>query len=169
MIPLVEQQLRVSGIRILPETISNITAIAGIAPGPVGVNLAIGFGYELGGVLGVIAAFIGVALPSLITVIIVAIVFEKIYNSKYLEWALAGLKPVVVGIIIYAAVNMAIKNGMFFAAKSIANSANFAVSGLYFNIMSIIIFSAALFVMIKTKIHPVFMIVIGAVLGCIFL
>lgn len=168
MIPLVEQQLRVSGIQILPETISNITAIAGISPGPVGVNLAIGFGYELGGALGVIAAFVGVALPSLITVIIVAIVFEKIYNSKYLEWALAGLKPIVVGIIIYAAVNMAMRNGIFFAAKPIKNSINFTVSGLYFNVMSIVIFSAALFAMLKTKIHPVFMIAIGAALGCLF-
>ena len=168
MIPLVEQQLRVSGIQILPETVSNITAIAGISPGPVGVNLAIGFGYELGGTLGVIAAFIGVALPSLMTVIIVAIVFEKIYHSKYLEWALAGLKPTVVGIIIYAAVNMAMKNGIFFAAKPIQNSTSYAVSGLYFNVMSIIIFSAALYAMMKTKIHPCFMILTGAILGCLF-
>jgi chromate transporter len=158
----------VSGIEILPETISNITAIAGISPGPVGVNLAIGFGYELGGILGVIAAFVGVALPSLITVVIVAIVFEKIYHSRYLEWALAGLKPIVVGIIIYAAFNMAMKNGIFFSAKSIPVSTNFTVSGFNFNVMSIIIFSTALFGMIKTKIHPILMIFAGAVIGCLF-
>ena len=168
MIPLVEQQLKVSGIEMLPETISNITAIAGISPGPVGVNLAIGFGYELGGVLGVIAAFIGVALPSLITVIIVAIVFEKIYHSKYLEWALVGLKPIVVGIIIYAAISMAMKNGIFFAIKPIPDSTNFTVSGLYFNVLSIFVFSTALFAMIKTKIHPFFMILAGAAIGCLF-
>lgn len=168
MIPLVEQQLRVSGIEILPATISNITAIAGISPGPVGVNLAIGFGYELGGALGVLAAFIGVALPSLITVIIVAVVFEKICHSKYLEWALAGLKPIVVGIIIYAAVSMAMKNGIFFAVKSIAHSINLTAYGYNFNLTSIIIFSAAFFAMIKTKIHPFFMILTGAALGCLF-
>ena len=168
MIPLVEQQLRASGIEILPETISAITAIAGISPGPVGVNLAIGFGYELGGLLGVVAAFIGVALPSLITVIVVATVFEKIYHSKYLKWALAGLKPIVVGIIIYAAISMGMKNGIFFAAKPISNSVNFAVSSSYFNVMSIIIFSAAIVAMIKTKIHPFFMILTGAALGCLF-
>ncbi len=168
MIPLVEQQLRASGIEILPETISAITAIAGISPGPVGVNLAIGFGYELGGLLGVVAAFIGVALPSLITVIVVATVFEKIYHSKYLKWALAGLKPIVVGIIIYAAISMGMKNGIFFAAKPISNSANFAVLSSYFNVMSIIIFSGAIVAMIKTKIHPFFMILTGAALGCLF-
>lgn len=168
MIPLVEQQLKASGIAILPETISNITAIAGISPGPVGVNLAIGFGYELGGVLGVVSAFVGVALPSLITVIIVAVIFEKICHSKYMEWALTGLKPIVVGIILYAAISMAMKNGLFFAAKPIPNSTNLIVSGFYFNILSIIIFSTALFAMIKTKIHPFFMILAGAVIGCLF-
>jgi chromate transporter len=168
MIPLVEQQLRTSGIEILPETISAITAIAGISPGPVGVNLAIGFGYNLGGVLGVVAAFIGVALPSLITVIIVATVFEKIYHSKYLKWALSGLKPIVVGIILYAAISMAMKNGIFFAVKPIADSINLTASGFYFNVVSIIIFAAALFAMIKTKIHPFFMILTGAALGCLF-
>ena len=168
MIPLVEQQLKASGIEILPETISAITAIAGISPGPVGVNLSIGFGYELGGILGVAAAFIGVALPSLITVIIVATVFEKIYHSKYLKWALAGLKPIVVGIIIYAAVSMAMKNGIFFSLKAIPNSTNFIVAGYCFNLVSAIIFSVSLFSMIKTKIHPCFMILTGAVLGCLF-
>lgn len=167
MIPLVEQQLKAYGIEILPEAISNITAIAGLSPGPVGVNLSIGFGYELGGFLGVTAAFIGVALPSLITVIIVAILFEKIYHSKYLEWALRGLRPIVVGIILYAAVNMAMKNGILFAVKPIASSINIAVSGYYFNLLSIIIFAAAFFAMLKTKIHPIVMIVIGAVTGCI--
>jgi chromate transporter len=168
MIPLIEQQLKVSGIEILPETISNITAIAGISPGPVGVNLSIGFGYELGKSLGVIAAFVGIALPSLIIVVIVAMVFEKIYHSKYLEWALVGLRPIVVGIIIYAAISMAMKNGLFFAAKPIPGSINFTVSGFYFNVLSIIIFSAALFAMIKTKIHPFFMILTGAAIGCQF-
>ena len=167
MIPLVEQQLKASGIEMLPEVISNITAIAGLSPGPVGVNLSIGFGYELGNFFGVTAAFVGVALPSLITVIIVAIVFERIYHSKYLEWALMGLRPIVVGIILYAAVNMAMKNGILFAAKPIANSINIAVSGYHFNVVSIIIFAAVFFAMLKTKLHPIVMIVIGAVIGCL--
>jgi chromate transporter len=168
MIPLIEQKLKATGIEILPETISNIIAIAGISPGPVGVNLSIGFGYELGTFLGVTAAFIGVALPSLITVIIVATIFEKVYHSKYLKWALMGLKAIVVGIILYAGINMAIKNGILFAAKPIANSINIAISGYNFNLLSIIIFVAAFITMIKTKLHPIFMIIIGAGLGCLF-
>lgn len=165
MIPLVEQSLRVSGTEMLPETISNITALAGISPGPVGINLSIGFGYQLGNFLGVILAAIGVALPSLITVIIVAILFEKIYKSKYLEWALAGLRPIVVGIIVYAAANMAMKNGIFLAAKPIANKMSFSIGGFYFNIISMTIFAAAFYAMLKTKLHPILMILIGAILG----
>jgi chromate transporter len=168
MIPLIEQQLNTIGIDIQPETISNIIAIAGISPGPVGVNLSIGFGYELGGFLGVTAAFVGVALPSLITVIIIATVFEKIYHSKYLKWALLGLKPIVVGIILYAAVNIAIKNGIAFASKQIANSSfNIAILGYHFNVVSMMVFAAAFIAMLKTKLHPIFMIVIGAVIGCL--
>ena len=56
MIPLIEQQLNNYGIMLTPEILSSVVAIAGVCPGPVGINLAIGFGYSLGGPLGVAAA-----------------------------------------------------------------------------------------------------------------
>lgn len=169
MIPLVEQELNAYGIKLLPEAISNITAIAGIAPGPVGVNLSIGFGYELAGFIGVIAAFIGVTLPSLITVIIVASIFEKIYNSQYFEWALMGLKPIVVGIIAFAAINMAMKNGIAFASTPIQNSYNLTVFNYHFNVISLLLLIVSFFIIVKVKIHPFFMILVGAIFGSFLL
>ena len=169
MIPLIEQALEVQGIQLSPEIIANISAIAGIAPGPVGANLAFGFGYEIGGIFGVIAAGLGVALPSMITVGIVSLIFDKIYHSSLFKSALDGLRPVVVGIITYAGLSIAIKNGMFFApiSKTIINSLNVTVFNSVFNIPSIILSITAFIILLKTKIHPIFLIVGGAILGII--
>lgn len=156
MIPLVEQELLAQGIVFSPIDIANTAAIAGIAPGPVGINLAIAFGYQLGGVWGIFAAAIGVTLPSLIVVLLTAFFFKAVYNSPYFKGAMSGLKPFIVGITLYTAFNMTLKNGMICGEIK-----NILVS------MSILIIS--LFLLLKTKIHPVFLIASGALAGIIFL
>lgn len=167
MIPLIEQAFSTSGFDISSQVIANISAIAGLCPGPVGLNLAIGFGYEIGGFTGAIAAAIGVTLPSLITVILVVLIFDKICRSKYFKWALEGLTPVVVGIIAYAAVNLMMKNGMFFSDTKniIQNSINFSFFDFHFNLPSLILVAVSFFILLKTKIHPIFLIAAGAIIG----
>lgn len=169
MIPLVEQELTRNGILLSPETVSNIAAIAGVAPGPVGVNLAIAFGYELGGIPGLLAAALGVSLPSLILVMAVARVFNIIHNSNLFRSSMNGLKPVVVGITLYAAVSIAIKNGMMFSGTSAAikDSMNFTVFNTVFNLPSLMIVAASFALLMKTKIHPIILILISAFAGII--
>ena len=152
MIPLVEQELLVRGFELPPQAIANTAAIAGVAPGPVGINLAIAFGYELAGLPGVLAAALGVMLPSLILVLIVAFFFKAVANSVYFRGMMTGLKPFVVGITLYAALNMALKNGMVGAdlAKTIPSVAIAAVSFI---------------LLVKTKLHPIVLIAGGAVAG----
>lgn len=165
MIPLIEQALSDNAIDIAPDVVANITAIAGMSPGPVGVNLAIGFGYELAGIPGVISAALGVSLPSLITVVIIASIFEAVYKSNLFGWALDGLKPIIVGIILYAGVSLAMKNGIAFASSAIENSANIELMGGYFNIASVIMFIGGLIALIKYKMHPIILVCSGAIAG----
>ncbi len=152
MIPLVEQELNARGFDLPAEIIADTAAIAGIAPGPVGINLAIAFGYELGGIGGVIAAALGVMLPSLIVVLVVAFFFKAVYDSEYFRGAMRGLKPFIVGITLFAAFSMAHKNGMFGPDAGKA-------------VLSIIVAAASLVVLLKTKIHPIFLICAGAAAG----
>jgi len=152
MIPLVEQELLARGFELPPQVIANTAAIAGVAPGPVGINLAIAFGYELAGLPGVVAAALGVMLPSLILVLLVAFFFKAVANSVYFRGMMTGLKPFVVGITLYAAISMALKNGMLGAdpARTIPSLAIAVVSFV---------------LLLKTKLHPIILIAGGAAAG----
>lgn len=170
MIPLIEQQLNNCGIILTPEVLSSVVAIAGVCPGPVGINLAIGFGYSLGGPLGVVAAALGVTLPSIIVVVVVCAVFEKVYNSKNFKAALSGLKPAVVGITFYAAIKFGIKNGIIFSNSQnvVKSTMNIDFMNMFFNIPSVLVIAVSFLILMKTKIHPIILVVAGAILGVIF-
>ena len=155
MIPLVEQELLARGFELSPQVIANTAAIAGVAPGPVGINLAIAFGYELAGFPGVLAAALGVMLPSLILVLMVAFFFKAVAKSVYFRGMMTGLKPFIVGITLYAALNMALKNGML--STDLARS-----------IPSIAIAAVSFVLLLKTKLHPIILICGGAVVGLFF-
>lgn len=169
MIPLIEQQLNNYGIMLTPEILSSVVAIAGVCPGPVGINLAIGFGYSLGGPLGVAAAALGVTLPSIIVVVAVCAVFEKVYHSKNFKSALSGLKPAVVGITFYAAIKFGIKNGIIFSKvqNAVESTMNVTLMDMVFNLPSVIIIAVSFLILLKTKIHPIVLVVLGAILGVI--
>lgn len=170
MIPLIEQQLNNCGIILTPEVLSSVVAIAGVCPGPVGINLAIGFGYSLGGSLGVVAAALGVTLPSIIVVVVVCAVFEKVYHSKNFKAALSGLKPAVVGITFYAAIKFGIKNGIIFSNSQnvVKSTMNIDFMNMFFNIPSVLVIAVSFLILMKTKIHPIILVVAGAILGVIF-
>lgn len=166
MIPLIEQELINNNIYLAPDKISNIVAIAGMSPGPVAVNASIGFGYEIQGMLGVIFSFMGIVIPSLIIVIISALLFQKIYSSIYFKWAMYGLSPIIVGIILYAAVNMAMKNHMIFSQPSAISTGWYLTLGNYgFELKSILLLVISFLLLVKTKIHPILLIIGGGILG----
>lgn len=152
MIPLVEQELLARGFELPPQVIANTAAIAGVAPGPVGINLAIAFGYELASLPGVVAAALGVMLPSLILVLLVAFFFKAVANSVYFRGMMTGLKPFVVGITLYAAISMALKNGML--STDLARS----LPSLAIAVISFIL-------LLKTTLHPIVLIAGGAAAG----
>ncbi|WP_426708968.1 chromate transporter [Cetobacterium sp. SF1] len=169
MIPLIEQELQNNGIQITAEILSSVVAIAGICPGPVGVNLAIGFGYSLAGILGVLFAALGVTLPSLIVVVLVVAIFDKIYHSQNFKAALAGLKPAVVGITLYAAIKFGIKNNIIFVSGEniVKSNWNFEFLKYFFNVPSILIIVLSYVILKRTKVHPIALVLVGGVAGTI--
>ncbi len=167
MIPLIEQQFESYGIKIAPEVLSGVIAISGTAPGPVGINLAMGFGYSLAGIVGMVATALGVTLPSLILIVLISKIIEKIQKSDEYRASLDGLKPAIVGITFYAAINFGIKNGIIFSSieQGIKNSLNFIILNKSFNVPGMIIIFLSYMALWKTKIHPIILIVLGGISG----
>lgn len=149
--------------------LTDTVAIATMAPGPVGVNLAVGLGYKVAGFAGATAAFLGMSIPTTVLMLIVAIFFFKMYNHKAVAAAFNGIRPVIPGIILYAAVSLALKNGIILAAsdKVISNGYNIVMNGVYFELKSLVIAVFILLLLTKTKTAPVLLIILSGILGII--
>ncbi len=143
--------------------LSNMIAIAESTPGPIGVNMATYAGFTNGsfyggtfwGILGGIVATIGLITPSVIVVIIISGFLEKFKTNKYVERGFYGIRPAVVGLIAAAVL-------------SIYKSSLFNNNFLTFDYRVWLIFIPIAIASFKfKKIHPVFLILLGAILGVI--
>lgn len=87
-----------------PEEFSNLVAISQVTPGPLAVNAATYVGYHCAGVPGALVATFGEALPSFLLVLLVSFFITRFQNSRKVESAFSGIRPVTAGLIASAAV-----------------------------------------------------------------
>lgn len=115
MLPMVQQVVERNGWMTQTQLIGFI-GIAESTPGPFAVNLATFVGMEVGkttslglfgGFLGAFLATIGVVLPSFVILIIVTKLFMKFKENKFVNGAMNGIRPVVVGLILAAVISVA--------------------------------------------------------------
>ena len=137
---------------------TDVVAVGAMAPGPVAVNTSVGLGYMVGKIPGVIAAFLGITIPCVIIVIVVAKFFMKMNENKVVKGIMYGLKAVIPGIILYAGVKMAIQNNII--------NLNITQNG-FFQINSLILIGVNYLLLSKTKTHPIFLIIGSAVYGIV--
>ena len=84
----------------------NMLAVSESTPGPIGINMATYVGYTVGGILGALIATIGEVTPSIIVILIVAMMLKKFRDSKYVNDAFYGLRPASTGLIGAACVSV---------------------------------------------------------------
>lgn len=82
---------------------SDIVAISQMTPGPIAINSATYIGYEVAGIWGSIVATIAVCLPALTIMMLLTRFFIKLHGNPYVKGVVAGMKPVVIGMIMAAA------------------------------------------------------------------
>lgn len=117
MIGLLENALVNNKEWISFETFQNFVTIAESTPGPIVINMATFIGQELFTnspfdaqilnvimpVIGSLTATIAVVLPSFVIILIIAKIMDKFITNKYVKFALKGIRPFIIGIIIVAA------------------------------------------------------------------
>lgn len=148
--------------------LSNILSLAGMSPGPVALNAAVGVGYRVAGIPGIIAAFLGIAVPCAVIVIATATFFFKVYHHPSVNSVLYVLRPVITGVILYAGISFAMKNGIFMFNSSAAVNGgwNVGVSTInLFEIKSILLALVTMVLLMKTKVHPISIIIASGILG----
>lgn len=73
-------------------------AIAQSAPGPIAVNMAAMTGYKLAGFGGAIASVVAAALPSFVSILIVASIFLGVQHNPMVRAAMSGMRPAIVAL-----------------------------------------------------------------------
>lgn len=97
---------------------ADLVALCQFLPGPASSQVGIGIGVMRGGVLGGIISFIGFTLPSVIALILFALVLEGL-NVGDVSW-IHGLKIVAVAVVAHAILGMAEKLTPDLKRKTIA-------------------------------------------------
>jgi chromate transporter len=106
MIALIENACVEEKKWITHDEMMNITVIAESTPGPIAINCATFVGYRQKGILGAIAATIGVVLPSFIIIYLIALYFNKFLEIPLIANAFQGIKAAVGIIILDAGIKM---------------------------------------------------------------
>lgn len=162
-ISIMQQQIVDKGLLTLEE-FYNMVAISESTPGAIGINMATYIGNELYGVLGGIIVSIATVLPSLIIIILVARFFEHFQDKPIVQAAFKGLRPAVSGMIVVSAWNI--------FSLAVLHLDTFKETKLLldlFNFPAFIFYTISLFLLFKTKLHPVVIVLLGAVFGIVFL
>ena len=133
MIPMIQEQVVGNGW-ISEKALLDFIAISEVTPGPFAINISTFVGNSVGGIFGAICATVGVILPSLIIIIIVAIVMKKLIGNRFMQGALTGVKPIVLALILSTAILLFIKV-IFFNGNAIKGDLQFDIKSLTLLIM----------------------------------
>ena len=161
MISLIENNCVERKKWISHDEMMNITVIAESTPGPIAINAATFVGYKQAKLLGAIIATLGIVLPSFLIILLVSAVMKKLLKNKYVQAALRGLKPCIIGLVMATGVFMVITHCM-------SLTAGFAID--WKALLLTVILAAVLYCskpLLKKKISPISLIIISAVLGIV--
>ena len=155
----------------------NMLAVSESTPGPIGINMATYVGYTVGGIPGAIIATIGEVTPSIIVILIVAMMLKKFRDSKYVNDAFYGLRPASTGLIGAACVSVILEvlTGIETVTPESGILTGFTLPGGLASIFNWrgLILAAVLLVLTngvkKVKDwHPIVFIIFSAVVGAVF-
>ena len=120
MLSLIQNEVVVQHAWMSNAEFADIVAVSQMTPGPIAINSATYVGYTVGcqagtgcwcGILGSVIATFAVCLPSLTVMLLLTRFFLKLKGNRYIEGAMAGMKPVVIGMIAAAALLIASNPG----------------------------------------------------------
>lgn len=163
------QQTLVDQFKLLTvEKFFNMVAISESTPGPVGINIATYVGTELYGVFGGFITTLGEVLPSLIIIVLIAKFFGKFTDKPAVQAAFSTLRPAVSGVIAVAAAKIVILALITVLPAFQAAKISTWNTGLVVSLPNLVFYLLTLAILLKTKLHPVFVVLAGAAFGILF-
>ena len=144
--------------------VADMLAVSESTPGPIGINMAVYTGYTSAGIFGSLCALVGIVTPSIIVIVLVAAFLKAFRQNRYVNGAFYGIRPASTGLI--AAAGLTVVLGALLRTDAWAGWGRFwTVLDAKAIALAVVIF----FVSRKfKKLHPVFLIFLGAVAGAVF-
>ena len=135
MYPLLLQELVKNHAWLTQKELIDLFAMAQMTPGPVATNAATFVGYKVAGLSGASVATVGVSLPSVVIMLSLVSFMGNFGQSKALMSILSGLRPVVVALILGAAIIIGLESvtdllGLIIIAASFVASDRFKLNPL---------------------------------------
>lgn len=145
---------------ISAEDFINIVSISQMTPGPIGINAATFVGFTTKGYIGAVLATLAVVILPFIMVLVVSVFYDKYKNSKVIQNILMGIRPACVGLILIVGVN-------FFETAAISGGGLIELfsGAAAIDIKALILFAVSLFVLLKTKISGVWVMLAALAIG----
>ena len=134
MLPIIQKEVVESKGWMTDEEFLDAISLTNSLPGLLATNSATFVGYRVAEVPGAVAAVLGAATPSVVIILLVAMVFTNIIEYPLVQNIFNGVRPAVVALIFYAVVKLAksAKVGEYFNwLVALAGFAAIALFGLH--------------------------------------
>ena len=147
--------------------IADMIAVAESTPGPIGINMATYVGYTTAGIAGSLCATLGIIVPPITIILIIAKFLQRFRESTLVDHAFYGLRPASSALIAAAGVSVvkiALLDLPAFAASHAAADL-FAWKAIA---LAVVIWLMTNVVKQTKKLLPLFFIALSAVVGIVF-
>lgn len=99
MIPIMEREFVDKNQWMTREEFIDIMVVAQTTPGVFAIDMASHIGYKLKGVWGGITGALGIAFPSILTILLIAVFFHSFRDNVWVAKFFMGVRPAVVALI----------------------------------------------------------------------
>jgi chromate transporter len=145
---------------ITSDEFADAVALGNAIPGPIAPQVSAYVGYKLAGVPGAISAAVGTVIPTTVLMLILVVLFFGVKNSPAVKSMLQGVRPVVIGLLLWTAYDMAMS---VFGVKKLGWGQALAQGW-----DKLLIVFGAFALLTFTKVNPALIILGAAILGLIF-
>lgn len=99
MIPQIEAEIVDKRQWMKREEFLDLIAVAQTCPGALAVNMSVFIGYRLRRLTGAVCSTLGVALPSFVIILLIAMLFHQFQDNAVVASMFNGIRPAVVALI----------------------------------------------------------------------
>ena len=156
-IPLIQNQVVDVNHWLTLTEFTDLITIAEMTPGPIAINSATFVGIRIAGIPGAIIATVGCVFPSFIIVSLLAWIYFKFKELTVVQGVLSGLRPAIVALIASA--------GLSIFMLSVWGESYFSMNPQSINLVSVLLFTVALFILRKWKPNPIYVMIGSGIIG----